>query len=83
MSDVERYKIVTNRYGETTLVSYDAKVRRGDIVEPYDLVCYEDYSALQQENEKLKSRLASIDAILKVCFSPIPKITQHNKNRNG
>jgi len=46
-------------------------------------VLHKDYALLQQENEKLKSRLASIDAILKVCFSPIPKITQHTKNRNG
>lgn len=41
-----------------------------------DYVLYEDY-------EKLKSRLASVEAILKVCFSKQPlKITQFTKNRN-
>ena len=51
----------------------------------HNMCCDADCERMQlrEENEKLKSRLASIDAILKVCFSPIPKITQHTKNRNG
>lgn len=41
-----------------------------------EYVLYEDY-------EKLKSRLASVEAILKVCFSKEPlKITHCTKNRN-
>jgi cell division protein FtsB len=38
---------------------------------------------LKAEIEKLTTRLASTDAILKAYFSPTLKITQHTKNRNG
>lgn len=39
--------------------------------------------AVMLENQKLISRLASVEAILKVCFSKEPlKITHYTKNRN-
>lgn len=45
-------------------------------VDDGEWVAYDDY-------EKLKSRLASVEAILKVCFSKEPlKITHYTKNRN-
>jgi hypothetical protein len=62
-----------------------AKAGLASIDREHNMCCDADCERMQlrEENEKLKSLLASIDAILKVCFSPIPKITQHTKNRNG